>query len=132
MVAYGTQAETRCISVNVCHSRWVNAVRNNKVISQYTTLYCSYLSGIKINNSSYERVEEFKYLGTTLTDQNSILEEIKSRLKSRNACCHSVQNISSFSLLSKNFNIKIYVQKYNFACCFVWVWNLVTHTEEGT
>jgi hypothetical protein len=36
---------------------------------------------IKIDNSSFEKVEEFKYLGTTLTDQNSIQEEIKSRLK---------------------------------------------------
>jgi hypothetical protein len=54
------------------------------------------------------RVEEFKYLGTTLTDQNSIKEEIKSRLKLGNACCHSVQNLLSSSLLSKNLNIKIY------------------------
>jgi len=38
---------------------------------------------VKIDNSSIERVEEFKYLGTTLTDQNSIQEEIKSRLKLR-------------------------------------------------
>ena len=37
---------------------------------------------VKIDNSSFERVEEFKYLGTTLTNQNSIQEEIKSRLKS--------------------------------------------------
>jgi hypothetical protein len=36
---------------------------------------------VKIDNSSIERVEEFKYLGKTLTDQNSIQEEIKSRLK---------------------------------------------------
>jgi hypothetical protein len=37
---------------------------------------------MKIDNSSFERVEQFKYLETTLTDQNSIQEEIKSRLKS--------------------------------------------------
>jgi hypothetical protein len=37
---------------------------------------------IKIDDSSFERVEEFKYFGTTLTSQNSIQEEIKSRLKS--------------------------------------------------
>jgi hypothetical protein len=55
-----------------------------------------------------ERVEEFKYLGTTLTDQNSIQEEIKSRLKSRNACYYSVQNILSFMLLSKYLKINIY------------------------
>jgi len=53
-------------------------------------------------------VEEFKYLGTTLTDQNSIQEEIKSRLKSGNACYYSVHNIFSSSLLSKNLKTKIY------------------------
>ena len=57
---------------------------------------------IKIDNISSERVEQFKYFGTTLTNQNSIQEEIKSRLKSGNACYHSVQNILSSSLLSKN------------------------------
>jgi len=41
---------------------------------------------IKIDNSSFERVEEFKYLAATLTNQNSIQEEIMRRLKSGNAC----------------------------------------------
>jgi hypothetical protein len=54
---------------------------------------------LKIDNSSFERVEEFKYSGRTLTDQNSIQEEIKSRLKSGNAGYHSVQNLWSSSLL---------------------------------
>ena len=58
---------------------------------------------IKMDNSSFERVEEFKYLGTTLTNQNSIQEEIKCRLKSGNACYHSVQNLLSSRLLSKKF-----------------------------
>ena len=53
-------------------------------------------------------MEQFKYFGTTLTDQNSIQEEIKSRLKSGNACYYSVQNLLSTSLLSKNLKIKIY------------------------
>jgi len=47
-------------------------------------------------------------LGTTLTNQNSIQEEIKSRFKSGNASYHSVQNLLSSSLLSKNLKIKIY------------------------
>ena len=53
---------------------------------------------MKIDNSSFERVEEFKCCGTTLTNQNSIQKEIKSRLKSGNACYNSVQNLLSSSL----------------------------------
>jgi len=48
-------------------------------------------------------LEEFKYLGTALTNQNFIQDEIKSRLKSE-----QVQNILSSSLLSKNLKIKTY------------------------
>jgi hypothetical protein len=52
-------------------------------------------------------VEQFKYLGKTLTNQNTIHEEIKSRLKPGNACCHSVPSLLSSSLMSKNMKIKI-------------------------
>ena len=51
---------------------------------------------IQIGNESFETVEQFRYLGTTLTNQNSIHAEIKSRLKSGNACYHSVQNLFVF------------------------------------
>jgi len=66
---------------------------------------------IKNDNSTLEKLDEFKYLGTNLTNQNSIQEEIKSRLKSGNACCHSVQNILSASLLPKYIKFKIYRTK---------------------
>jgi len=51
---------------------------------------------MKIGNSSIERVEGFKYLGTTLTNKNSIQEEIKNRLKSGNTCYYSVQDLFVF------------------------------------
>jgi hypothetical protein len=63
---------------------------------------------IKIGSKSFERVEHFRYLGTTLKNQNFIREEIKSRLKSDSVCYHSVQNLLSSRLPSENINIKIY------------------------
>jgi hypothetical protein len=63
---------------------------------------------IKTDNRSFERVEEFEYLGTILTHQTSIQEEVKSRLNLGNACYYSVQNLLSSRLLSKNLNIRIY------------------------
>ena len=63
---------------------------------------------MKIYNNTIERVEEFKYLGTTLTNKNSIEEEIKGRLKLGNACYYSGQNLLSSSLLSKDLKTKIY------------------------
>jgi hypothetical protein len=53
-------------------------------------------------------VELFKYLGTTLKKRNSIHEEINSRLKSGNACYHSVQNLLPSRLLSKNTKTGVY------------------------
>ena len=63
---------------------------------------------IKTNSSSCEKEAQFKYLGTTLKNQNSIQEEIKSRLRSGNACYYSVQNLLSSSLQSRNLKIELY------------------------
>jgi hypothetical protein len=66
---------------------------------KYMILSCHPNSGqnqnIKIANESFENVAKFKYLGTTLTNQNDIHDEIKSRLNSGNTCYCSVQNLLS-------------------------------------
>jgi len=64
-----------------------------------------------MNNFNILWMEEFKYLGTTLTNKNSIQEEIKSRLKLGNACYYSLQNLLSSILLSKKLKIKILVYR---------------------
>jgi hypothetical protein len=56
---------------------------------------------IKIANRYFDNAAEFKYLGTTVTDQNLIQGEIKRRNNSGNDCYHSVQKFLSCSLLSK-------------------------------
>jgi len=85
----------------------VNAEKN-----KYMVIYPEQRAGqnhnIKSDDSFSEKVEQFTYLGTTPKNQNSIQEEIRSKLKSGNACYHSVQNVLSSSLLSKNIKIKIY------------------------
>jgi hypothetical protein len=63
---------------------------------------------IKIANRAFEVVAKFRYLGTTLTVQNHMHEEIKSRLNSGNACYHSVQSLLSSHLLSRNIKVKIH------------------------
>jgi len=52
--------------------------------------------------------ERFQILENNFNNQNSIQEEIKIRLNSRDACHHSVKKVLSSSLLSKNIKIKIY------------------------
>jgi hypothetical protein len=80
--------------------------------TKYMIMSCHPNSGqnqiIRIANELFENVEKFKYLGTTLTNQNDIHDEIKSRLNSGNACYHSVQNLLSSLLISKTLKIKIY------------------------
>jgi hypothetical protein len=79
---------------------------------KYMIMSCHPNSGqnqnIRIANESFENVTKFEYLGTTLTNQNDIHDEIKCRLNSGNACYYSVQNLLSSRLITKNLKIKIY------------------------
>jgi hypothetical protein len=98
------------------------------VMSQYQNARQNHY--IKTDNKSFERVEQFKYLGAALMYQNSIQDEIESRLKLGNACYHTVQNFWSSSLLSKNIKNKIYrpiILSAVFYGCETW---LLTLREE--
>jgi hypothetical protein len=79
--------------------------------TKYMIMSCHPNSGqnqnIRIANESFEKVEKFKYLGMTLTNQNDIHDEIKSRLYLGNAYYYSVQNLLSSHLISKNLKFKI-------------------------
>ena len=81
-------------------------------------------------HKSSERAEQVNYLGTTLTNENSIQEDMKRRLKSGNACHHSVQNLLSSSFLSRNIKIKIH--KTVILPVVLYGCDLVCHTEGGT
>ena len=55
--------------------------------------YAGQIHNIKIDNSSLKGWKSSKYFGTPVTYQNSVQEEIKSIVKSGNACCRLVQNL---------------------------------------
>jgi hypothetical protein len=83
----------------------------NSEKSKYMFMCCHQTAGqsnyIRVANKSFEKVAGFKYLGTTLMDQNCIYEEIRSRLNWVNACYHAVQNLLSSHLLSRNVKTEI-------------------------
>jgi hypothetical protein len=66
------------------------------------------MHSIKRANRSFEDAAQFRYLATTLTDQNCMHEETKSRPNSRNACYHSVQSVLSSRLLFRKVTVKMF------------------------
>ena len=81
---------------------------------------------IKIGSNSCEKGKIFKYLGSLLTNQNSIQEEIKCRFKAGNSFYYSVQTLLSSRLLSKNLKIKIILPVVLYGCE---TWSLTLREE---
>ena len=86
---------------------------------------------MKLGNKPFENLEQLRYFGTTLTNRKSVREEIKNKFMLGNARFHLVQNLLSSNLPSKNVKNEE-TQNCNFACCFVLLWNLVSHIEGAT
>ena len=63
---------------------------------------------ITVCSNSYEKVKTCKYSGSLLTNQNSVHEGIKCRLKAGNSRYYSVHTFLSSQRLSNNLEIKIY------------------------
>jgi hypothetical protein len=75
----------------------INAEKSMYMMSCY--LNSGQNQNIRIANESLENVAKFKYLGMTLTNQNDIHDELKSRLNSGNACYYLVENLLSSHLI---------------------------------
>ena len=73
-----------------------------------------------IGSNSYEKVKTFNYLGSLLTNQNSIQEEIQCRIKAGNSY-YSVQTLLSSRFRSKN----------NISSCAIWLWKIVSYIKGG-
>jgi hypothetical protein len=86
------------LSVNPEKTKCVLMSRSQQAGQKYST---------KTANKSFEDVVKFRYLGTTLTEQNCTHDEIKSRLNSGNACYHSVQSLLFSHLLFSNIKVKM-------------------------
>jgi len=101
----------------------------NAVKTKYKVMSLDQNAG-RNHNMETDNSSESKYLGTTITNQYSIKEEIKSRLKSGNACYYSVKNRLSSSLLSKNLKIKIYrTIIFPVVLCGCETWSLILREE---
>lgn len=63
---------------------------------------------IKLNNNEYSIVKQFRYLGTIITEDNSIVPEICTRIRNANKCYFALQNILKSRSLSRKSKIRTY------------------------
>jgi hypothetical protein len=83
------------LEVNLEKTKYISMSRSQNIGQKYS---------IKMGNRSFQDMK-FKCLGTTLTEQNCMHEQIKSFVNSGYACYHSVQSLLSSRLLSRNLKV---------------------------
>jgi ribosomal protein S2 len=115
LLAYADDVTLLVYNIDTINKNTETLTDSSKEVSRetkYILLSCQQNAGqnwdIKIANRLFETVSEFRYLGTTVTNQNLIQGEMKRRFNSGNTCYHTVQNLLPSRLLSKNIKIRIY------------------------
>ena len=83
------------IIVTILNSVIPHGCRSSVYLSQFCYT-CRTNHSVRIRYKFFETVEQFRYLETTHTNQNSIPEDIKNRLKLGNSSYHSVKNLFVF------------------------------------
>ena len=97
--AHATTCSTAVDEVNSDKTKYMITSRQQNIVQN---------QNIVIENLSFEKLENFKYLGITVTDTNDIREEIKRRINMGNACYYSTEKILSSHLLSKKLKVNTY------------------------
>ena len=87
------------LEVNSENTKYMITFRHQNIVQNQNIVF---------ENVSFEKVEEFKYVGVTVTNTNDIREEIKIRINMGNACYYSLEKILSFHLLSKKLKVNTY------------------------
>ena len=86
----------------------INESKTKYMITSRSTNKWSHLNELRIENFGFERVNRFKYLGSLITENNVITEEIKERLKDGNKCYGALLPLMKSKDLSRNAKKKIY------------------------
>ena len=90
-----------------------------------------HVSKLDTQGESFERVNQFKYLGSILTDDNNISEEVRSRVTSGNKCFFALSNVFKSKIINRKLKITAFntilkpIVMYGSEC-----WTLTTKDEE--